>query len=180
MFSCSSCSSCSGRPSFIEYLSYNLNFMSVLVGPCSNYKDYIDFIEGRHISRRLRQHSSTCNGHNGYDKTPDLSPRVCSLMRNSVAIYLKTGLWTSLKQGVFTAVIIPFTRIASGFTSVKASTVCVQSLSWSLVKLSCVLLGSSSDPYNLCFHHCRTPSVENCWSAVAVWSSSSLWLAPCQ
>lgn len=62
------------RPSLIEYLSYNLNFMSVLVGPCTNYKDYIDFIAGRHISRRLRQHSGTCNGQNGYDKTPDPSP----------------------------------------------------------------------------------------------------------
>ncbi|KAM7420422.1 hypothetical protein PAMA_014915 [Pampus argenteus] len=62
------------RPSFIEYLSYNLNFLSVLVGPCSNYKEYVDFIEGRHISRRLRQHSGACNGQNGYDKTPDLSP----------------------------------------------------------------------------------------------------------
>uniref|UniRef100_A0A669E615 Membrane bound O-acyltransferase domain containing 1 n=1 Tax=Oreochromis niloticus TaxID=8128 RepID=A0A669E615_ORENI len=45
------------RPSFIEYLSYNLNFLSVLVGPCSNYKEYIDFIEGRHISTRLKQHN---------------------------------------------------------------------------------------------------------------------------
>uniref|UniRef100_A0A3Q3WQ63 Uncharacterized protein n=1 Tax=Mola mola TaxID=94237 RepID=A0A3Q3WQ63_MOLML len=44
------------RPSVIEYLSYNLNFLSVLAGPCSNYKDYIDFIEGRHISERLRPH----------------------------------------------------------------------------------------------------------------------------
>ncbi|XP_026149360.1 lysophospholipid acyltransferase 1 [Mastacembelus armatus] len=62
------------RPSLIEYLSYNLNFLSVLVGPCSNYKDYIDFIEGRHISTRLRQHSGTCNGQNGYGKTPEPSP----------------------------------------------------------------------------------------------------------
>ncbi|KAG7474074.1 hypothetical protein JOB18_001900 [Solea senegalensis] len=62
------------RPSLIEYLSYNLNFLSVLVGPCSNYKDYIDFIEGRHISQRLQQHVGICNGQNGYDKTPDPSP----------------------------------------------------------------------------------------------------------
>lgn len=62
------------KPSLIQYLSYNLNFLSVLVGPCSNYKDYIDFIEGRHIHRRLRQHSGTCNGQNGYDKMPDPSP----------------------------------------------------------------------------------------------------------
>nr|XP_020490241.1 lysophospholipid acyltransferase 1 [Labrus bergylta] len=66
--------SISVRPSFIEYLSYNLNFLSVLVGPCNDYSDYIDFIEGRHISRRLRRHSETCNGQNGFDKIPDPSP----------------------------------------------------------------------------------------------------------
>lgn len=65
------------RPSLIEYLSYNLNFLSILVGPCSNYKDYTDFIEGRHVSRRLRQHSAACNGQNGYDKAPEPSPLVC-------------------------------------------------------------------------------------------------------
>ncbi|KAM4568230.1 lysophospholipid acyltransferase 1 [Fundulus diaphanus] len=63
------------RPSLIEYLSYNLNFLSVLVGPCSSYKDYVDFIEGRHISWRLKQHPAACNGQNGYDKTPEPSPR---------------------------------------------------------------------------------------------------------
>ncbi|XP_017265480.1 lysophospholipid acyltransferase 1 isoform X2 [Kryptolebias marmoratus] len=62
------------RPSLLEYLSYNVNFLSVLVGPCSSYRDHIDFIEGRHISRRLRPHAATCNGQNGYDKTPDISP----------------------------------------------------------------------------------------------------------
>ncbi|XP_054636804.1 lysophospholipid acyltransferase 1 isoform X1 [Dunckerocampus dactyliophorus] len=62
------------RPSLIEYLSYNLNFLSVLVGPCSNYKDYIDFIEGKHISNRLRRHHGTRNGKNGYHKVPDPSP----------------------------------------------------------------------------------------------------------
>lgn len=60
------------RPSVIEYLSYNLNFLSVLVGPCNNYKDYKDFIEGRHIINRLR--SGMCNGQNGYDMKLDPSP----------------------------------------------------------------------------------------------------------
>ncbi|KAM9310436.1 lysophospholipid acyltransferase 1 [Pholidichthys leucotaenia] len=62
------------RPSLIEYLSYNLNFLSVLVGPCNDYKDYIDFIEGRHISTRLKRHHDTSNRQNGYDKTLDPSP----------------------------------------------------------------------------------------------------------
>ncbi|XP_034031132.1 lysophospholipid acyltransferase 1 [Thalassophryne amazonica] len=62
------------KPSLIQYLSYNLNFMSVLVGPCSNYKDYLDFIEGRHVRQRLRYHPPTCNGQNGYDMLPEPSP----------------------------------------------------------------------------------------------------------
>ncbi|XP_056900660.1 lysophospholipid acyltransferase 1 isoform X2 [Takifugu flavidus] len=62
------------RPSPLQYLSYNLNFLSVLVGPCSNYRDYLDFIEGGHISRRLRRLSGACNGHNGHITAPDPSP----------------------------------------------------------------------------------------------------------
>ncbi|XP_029694734.1 lysophospholipid acyltransferase 1 isoform X2 [Takifugu rubripes] len=62
------------RPSPLQYLSYTLNFLSVLVGPCSNYRDYLDFIEGRHISRRLRRLSGACNGHNGHITAPDPSP----------------------------------------------------------------------------------------------------------
>ncbi|XP_038843986.1 lysophospholipid acyltransferase 1-like, partial [Salvelinus namaycush] len=62
------------KPSLIEYLSYNLNFLSILVGPCSHYKDYIDFIEGRHVQRRLRRLSASNTGQNGYDKVPEPSP----------------------------------------------------------------------------------------------------------
>uniref|UniRef100_A0A8C7LDR2 Membrane bound O-acyltransferase domain containing 1 n=1 Tax=Oncorhynchus kisutch TaxID=8019 RepID=A0A8C7LDR2_ONCKI len=62
------------KPSLIEYLSYNLNFLSILVGPCSHYKDYIDFIEGRHVQRRLRRLSASNTGQNGYDKVSEPSP----------------------------------------------------------------------------------------------------------
>ncbi|KAM3928473.1 lysophospholipid acyltransferase 1 [Leptodactylus fuscus] len=41
------------KPTFLEYISYNLNFMSILAGPCSNFKEYVGFIEGRHIQSRL-------------------------------------------------------------------------------------------------------------------------------
>ncbi|XP_036111947.1 lysophospholipid acyltransferase 1 isoform X1 [Molossus molossus] len=41
------------KPSFLEYLSYLLNFMSVIAGPCNNFKDYVAFIEGRHIHMKL-------------------------------------------------------------------------------------------------------------------------------
>lgn len=66
----------SARPSLLQYLSYNLNFLSILVGPCSTYRDYLDFIEGRHISRRLRRPSGACNGQNGHIKAPEPSPLV--------------------------------------------------------------------------------------------------------
>uniref|UniRef100_A0A4W5R9V7 Membrane bound O-acyltransferase domain containing 1 n=1 Tax=Hucho hucho TaxID=62062 RepID=A0A4W5R9V7_9TELE len=67
-------STSSSKPSLIGYLSYNLNFLSILVGPCSHYKDYIDFIEGKHLQRRLRRLSGSNTGQNGYDKVPEPSP----------------------------------------------------------------------------------------------------------
>ncbi|OCT55622.1 hypothetical protein XELAEV_18000386mg [Xenopus laevis] len=59
------------KPSFLEYLSYHLNFMSVLAGPCSNFQDYIAFIEGRHIQSKLLNSKA-----NGYTKLPNPSPNV--------------------------------------------------------------------------------------------------------
>ncbi|KAM6177051.1 lysophospholipid acyltransferase 1 [Erethizon dorsatum] len=41
------------KPSFLEYLSYLLNFMSIIAGPCNNFKDYVAFIEGRHVHMKL-------------------------------------------------------------------------------------------------------------------------------
>ncbi|XP_021116235.1 lysophospholipid acyltransferase 1 isoform X5 [Heterocephalus glaber] len=41
------------KPSLLEYLSYLLNFMSVIAGPCNNFKDYVAFIEGRHTHMKL-------------------------------------------------------------------------------------------------------------------------------
>ncbi|KAJ6664475.1 hypothetical protein lerEdw1_007132 [Lerista edwardsae] len=59
------------KPSLLEYLSYQLNFMSVIAGPYSNYKDYIAFIEGRHVQMKLLEVSWKQRGH---DKIPDPSP----------------------------------------------------------------------------------------------------------
>ncbi|XP_044150129.1 lysophospholipid acyltransferase 1 [Bufo gargarizans] len=42
-----------GKPTFLEYISYHLNFMSILAGPCSSFNEYIGFIEGRHIQSEL-------------------------------------------------------------------------------------------------------------------------------
>ncbi|XP_062985848.1 lysophospholipid acyltransferase 1 [Elgaria multicarinata webbii] len=59
------------RPSLLEYLSYQLNFMSIIAGPCSNYKDYVAFIEGRHVRMKLLEVNWKKRGH---DKLPDPSP----------------------------------------------------------------------------------------------------------
>ncbi|KAF4087654.1 hypothetical protein AMELA_G00073170 [Ameiurus melas] len=58
------------RPSLLEYLSYTLNFMSILVGPCSNYGDYTEFIEGHNVHNKLRHKLQ----HNGYDAQAEPSP----------------------------------------------------------------------------------------------------------
>nr|KAF6447949.1 membrane bound O-acyltransferase domain containing 2 [Rousettus aegyptiacus] len=53
------------RPSLLEYLSYNCNFMGVLAGPLCSYKDYITFIEGRSY------HAATPPGDNGREDRHD-------------------------------------------------------------------------------------------------------------
>ncbi|MBN3306088.1 MBOA1 acyltransferase, partial [Amia calva] len=59
------------KPCLLEYLSYQLNFLSVLAGPCSNYRDYFDFIEGSHVQKRLLQ----ANGkHKGSNRLAEPSP----------------------------------------------------------------------------------------------------------
>ncbi|XP_062953125.1 lysophospholipid acyltransferase 1 [Cynocephalus volans] len=59
------------KPSFLEYLSYLLNFMSVIAGPCNNFKDYIAFIEGRHTHMKLLEVNWKQKGFHGL---PEPSP----------------------------------------------------------------------------------------------------------
>uniref|UniRef100_A0A8C2ULX4 Membrane bound O-acyltransferase domain containing 1 n=2 Tax=Chinchilla lanigera TaxID=34839 RepID=A0A8C2ULX4_CHILA len=59
------------KPSFLEYLSYLLNFMSVIAGPCNNFKDYVAFIEGRHIHMKLLGVNWK---HKGFHSLPEPSP----------------------------------------------------------------------------------------------------------
>ncbi|XP_036302043.1 lysophospholipid acyltransferase 1 isoform X5 [Pipistrellus kuhlii] len=59
------------KPSFLEYLSYLLNFMSVIAGPCNNFKDYIAFIEGRHIHMKLLEVNWK---EKGFHSLPEPSP----------------------------------------------------------------------------------------------------------
>ncbi|XP_058248899.1 lysophospholipid acyltransferase 1 isoform X2 [Hemibagrus wyckioides] len=56
------------EPSLLEYLSYTLNFMSILVGPWSSYRDYTQFIHGQHLHNKLQLQ------HNGYDTHTQPSP----------------------------------------------------------------------------------------------------------
>ncbi|KAJ3597568.1 hypothetical protein NHX12_001091 [Muraenolepis orangiensis] len=119
------------RPSLAEYLSYNLNFLSVLVGPCSNYQDYVDFIDGRHIQRRLRkQAEDEGNGHaNGYDKTPDISPlnAVCSKLLvcgGCMLFFLTVTRSLPIARNVdpdFTGHAPFLTRLAYAFFSIQAA-----------------------------------------------------------
>lgn len=71
------------KPSLLEYLSYLLNFMSIIAGPCSNYKDYVAFIEGRHVHMKLLEVNWK---QKGYDRLPDPSPTVSFKM---MKIYCK-------------------------------------------------------------------------------------------
>lgn len=61
------------KPSLLEYLSYHLNFMSVIAGPCNNFKDYVAFIEGRHIHMKLLEVNWT---QRGFQSLPEPSPMV--------------------------------------------------------------------------------------------------------
>lgn len=115
------------RPSLISYLSYNLNFLSVLVGPCSDYKDYVNFIEGQHISSRLR--SQTCNGHNGYKKQVEPSPmsavyRKLLICAGCVLFFLIVTRSLPIKHNVdpdFVANASFLTKLTYAFFSVQAS-----------------------------------------------------------
>uniref|UniRef100_A0A8C5F010 Lysophospholipid acyltransferase 1-like n=1 Tax=Gouania willdenowi TaxID=441366 RepID=A0A8C5F010_GOUWI len=120
---------CSVSPSLIQYLSYNLNFLSVLVGPCNNYNEYTDFIEGKHISRRLRQHTPTCNGQNGYSVSPQLSPLkavCCKLLVccSCMLIFLTVTRFLPIKYNVdkvFVANAHFLTRLTYAFFSIQAA-----------------------------------------------------------
>lgn len=37
-------------PSVLEYFSYNFCFLTILAGPATTYKEYIDFITGRNVT----------------------------------------------------------------------------------------------------------------------------------
>lgn len=119
------------RPSLIQYLSYNLNFLSVLVGPCSTYQDYAEFIEGRHIHSRLKPPLGTSHGQNGYDGPPEpepspLVPVLHKLMVCALCMLLFLTLTKSLPishnvDSVFLSRAPFLTRLAYAFFSIQAA-----------------------------------------------------------
>ncbi|XP_067857740.1 lysophospholipid acyltransferase 1 isoform X2 [Heptranchias perlo] len=78
----------SARPTLLEYCSYHLNFLGILAGPTSSYKDYIAFIEGNHINMKLvEEHWKQ----RGYSKFPDPSP--LRAVANKVVITFVCLVW---------------------------------------------------------------------------------------
>ncbi|XP_032505408.1 lysophospholipid acyltransferase 1 isoform X2 [Phocoena sinus] len=66
------------KPSFLEYVSYLLNFMSVIAGPCNNFKEYIAFIEGRHTHMKLLEVNWKKKGfHSLPEPSPTTFPVTC-------------------------------------------------------------------------------------------------------
>ncbi|XP_042534457.1 lysophospholipid acyltransferase 1 [Dipodomys spectabilis] len=71
------------KPSLLEYLSYLLNFMSVVAGPCNNFKDYVAFIEGRHIHVKLLEVNWK---HEGFHGLPEPSPTGAVIRKLYIAL----------------------------------------------------------------------------------------------
>ncbi|XP_060705863.1 lysophospholipid acyltransferase 1 isoform X2 [Hemiscyllium ocellatum] len=81
----------SSRPTLLEYCSYHLNFLGILAGPASNYKDYIAFIEGNHIDMKLiEEHWKQ----KGFSKFPDPSP--LRAVANKMVITFVCLVWFTL------------------------------------------------------------------------------------
>ncbi|MEJ1284644.1 membrane bound O-acyltransferase domain containing 1 [Cricetulus griseus] len=66
------------KPSLLEYLSYHLNFMSIIAGPCNNFKDYAAFIEGRHIHMKLLEVNWK---QRGFHSLPEPSPSAAVIQK---------------------------------------------------------------------------------------------------
>ncbi|XP_010864712.2 lysophospholipid acyltransferase 1 isoform X1 [Esox lucius] len=121
--------SVTSKPSLIEYLSYNLNFLSVLVGPCSHYNDYIDFIEGRHVQRRLGKPPGTNAGRSGPDEVPEPSPMAAVTRKLVICVVCMVLFLTLTKAFPITYNVdsrfvseAPFlTRLSYAFFSIQAA-----------------------------------------------------------
>ncbi|XP_032810757.2 membrane-bound glycerophospholipid O-acyltransferase 1-like [Petromyzon marinus] len=63
-------------PTLLQFLSFNLNFLSILAGPSSSFKDYTAFIEGSHYKGWER--SGACGRENGPLHEPSPAAAVTS------------------------------------------------------------------------------------------------------
>ncbi|XP_061105981.1 lysophospholipid acyltransferase 1 isoform X2 [Conger conger] len=108
------------KPSLLEYLSYHLNFLSVLVGPCSNYKDYMEFIAGRHIQSKLKE-----SGYSGPEPSP-VGAVIHKLLICAICLFLfmtvtKTFPITYNTDVEFISHASFLTRLAYSFFSIQAA-----------------------------------------------------------
>ncbi|XP_059363382.1 lysophospholipid acyltransferase 1 [Carassius carassius] len=117
------------KPSLLEYLSYNINFLSVLVGPCSIYKDYIEFIKGQHVQHRLKRVKDISSQQNGWDKVPEPSPERAVINKLLVCACCLLWFFIITKAFPITYNVDPqfiseasfITRLAYAFISVQAA-----------------------------------------------------------
>uniref|UniRef100_A0A3B1JQU3 Membrane bound O-acyltransferase domain containing 1 n=1 Tax=Astyanax mexicanus TaxID=7994 RepID=A0A3B1JQU3_ASTMX len=119
----------STKPSLLEYLSYNLNFMSILVGPCSNYKEYVDFIEGRHVQSKLKKLREGSSEPNGWDAVSEPSPVRAVCQKLLVCVGCMVWFFTIAKAFPITYNVDPefmtqasfLSRLAYAFVSIQAA-----------------------------------------------------------
>lgn len=117
------------KPSLLEYLSYNINFLSILVGPCSNFKDYVEFIKGHHAQHRLRRVKDSSSQHNGWDRMPEPSPVSAVIKKLLVCIGCLLWFFIITKAFPITYNVDPqfiseasfITRLAYAFISIQAA-----------------------------------------------------------
>ncbi|XP_072536194.1 lysophospholipid acyltransferase 1 [Salminus brasiliensis] len=117
------------KPSLLEYLSYNLNFMSILVGPCSNYKDYAEFIEGQHVQSKLKKLREGSPEQNGWDALSEPSPVPAVCQKLLVCVGCVFWFFTITKAFPITYNVDPdfisqasfINRLAYAFVSIQAA-----------------------------------------------------------
>ncbi|XP_032817417.1 membrane-bound glycerophospholipid O-acyltransferase 1-like isoform X1 [Petromyzon marinus] len=97
------------RPTLLQYYSYNFNFLSILTGPCCAYKDYLAFMEGRHLAPQQsgvgtaaagpeEASLAACGGDSG--KRPRCEPSPLSAVMYKLAVALVSlGLHLTVARG---------------------------------------------------------------------------------
>ncbi|XP_067664489.1 lysophospholipid acyltransferase 2-like [Haliotis asinina] len=87
-------------PNLLKFFSYMFYFQGILAGPFTFYNDYIDFIDGRHITSRLETKDD--------DKKPLVDPKSISPLRVVFYKCVMLGAWVYLYLHV-SCVLVPTT-----------------------------------------------------------------------